>query len=147
MPEDVTIKFSALEIYNDKLIDLLSADGFDESSISGGEEDYDDISTTAGGGGASTSKSGAASTDVVAPRSSTTSASTSSNKHLEIRESRSFGIYVKGLRCQTAETVTEALDLLFESQMNRAIAEHQVLHVLYQLSIFFHRGYVVLVNT
>ena len=88
---------SCIEIYNESLFDLLGFSGGDDQRVADSNR-YN--------------KTNSAVADTV--------------QTLALFESASGGPQVRGLKMRLIQNSEEGLNLLFESQMNRAIAEHQL---------------------
>ena len=95
----IEVRMSCIEIYNESLFDLL---GF-----SGGAEEPANLNNGANQPGS-------------------TASSSANVPNLALFESASSGVLVRGLTLPLVNNSEEGLNLLFESQMNRAIAEHQL---------------------
>jgi kinesin family member 6/9 len=128
----LTLRCSYLEIYNDTLIDLLSANpDFDAAAAANADDDV------AGGatGLSSPSRSndlrdrsgkpkntfGSVLTDSVAMRERNANPPAPS---LAVHEDKRGRVHVRGLSCPVIHTEAEAFNLLFAGEANRAIAEH-----------------------
>ena len=148
--DDITLRFSALEIYNDKLIDLLAGYGSSDGESIGTDNHLTPLLTSSLSISFLSALILSLSSLCAYPPSlfsyitlvclfyfllpshllpSLTRIDSSEEKllhnQLEIRETSS-GMNVKGLKRPIVRTVTQGLDCLFEAQMNRAIAEHEV---------------------
>jgi len=96
----IEVRVSCIEIYNESLFDLLGFAGGEDSQREVDDRKYSKANREAGSG---------------------TTVPT-----LALFESASSGPQVRGLRMVLVQNSEEGLNLLFESQMNRAIAEHQL---------------------
>ena len=107
-----TLRISYVEIYNDKIIDLLGKiTNFEDTSINTTNNKLNNTSTTS-------------SLPIPPSSSSLASASSTTTSYLQIQEDRKGRITIPGLITPIVRTEADALRWLFAGEANRALAEH-----------------------
>jgi hypothetical protein len=107
-----------LELYKEQIFDLLAL----SDVLDGSGSDPD-----GGGGSSSTATLDNSSSSVAFGYSSSArSAMVQGPSRLELVESRSGAVHAKGCKTTVVRTLESALNLLFEGETNRVIAEHQL---------------------
>jgi len=102
-----SIRVSYVEIYNDKLIDLLAKTPGDLAAAA-----------------AAAAAEDPAAASVTTPLSAVAAAAAAQSGFLHVQEDRRGRVFVPGLTCPLVRSEAEAIGWLFAGEANRAVAEH-----------------------
>lgn len=122
------VRISYVEIYNDRIIDLLSKSqdlsALGAAADGAGADATGQKGKNAGGAGPGSAASASGRVDITMPISAVGAATAAATGHLQIQEDRKGRVFVPGMVCPIVRSEAEALNWLFAGEANRALAEH-----------------------